>query len=70
MPYGIKHVGGKWIVYNKDTGRAMGRHQSKKKATAQLAALHIHVGHGEAVDFSPAEGGQLSQSAESQSQVG
>lgn len=63
MPYGIKRVGGRWVVYNKDTGRAMGRHRSKDKANAQLAALHIHVGHGvedhhEVVD-SPAEGGAV-----------
>lgn len=54
MPYGIKKIGDHWIVFNKDTGRSLGRHQSKTKAVKQLAALHINAKEGEDVTTSEA----------------
>lgn len=43
MPYGIKKSGSKYQVYNKNTGKVYGKHDSKEKANKQLAALHIHT---------------------------
>ena len=48
MPYDYRYVAGnksgeKWEVYNKDTGKVMGKHPTKKDALKQIAALAIHV---------------------------
>ncbi|CAK0743134.1 hypothetical protein CCP1ISM_160014 [Azospirillaceae bacterium] len=43
MPYGVRKNGDKHQVYNKNTGRVYGSHDSKEKANKQLAALHINT---------------------------
>ena len=43
MPYGIKKSGSKYQVYNRNTGKVYGKHDSKEKANKQLTALHIHT---------------------------
>jgi len=47
MPYAIKKQGNKWVVYNKDSGKVMGTHDSKEKAKAQLRALYANVKENE-----------------------
>jgi len=44
MPYGIKHAGSKWVVYNKATGHVFGKHATKSEAEAQLAAIMASTG--------------------------
>lgn len=43
MPYIIKKQGDKWIVYNKESGKTMGTHDSKEKANKQLKALYANM---------------------------
>jgi len=48
MPYGISKGGGtcgktQWAVLNKQTGKSMGCHSSRKSALKQLAALNVNV---------------------------
>ncbi len=44
MPYGVKQTeGGKWVVYNKETGHVYGTHATKKDALAQLAAIEVNT---------------------------
>lgn len=44
MPYGYRHIGGGWYeVYNKDTGRIMGKTKGKENLRKYLAALHANV---------------------------
>jgi len=51
MPYGISKGGGtcgktQWAVLNKQTGKSMGCHSSRKSAVKQLAALNANVKEG------------------------
>ena len=48
MPYDYRHVpsnksGEQWEVYNKNSGKIMGKFPSKKAALDQLAALYANV---------------------------
>jgi hypothetical protein len=45
MPYIIRHRHGKWLTINAETGRILGRHETKKKAESQ-ARLVMAVEHG------------------------
>ena len=40
MPYAIKQRKGKYIVYNSDTGKEYGKHETIKKAEAQRNLLY------------------------------
>lgn len=42
MPYGVRRRGSKHVVVNSQTGRVMGRHDSKPKADAQRRALRAN----------------------------
>lgn len=44
MPYGVKKKGGKWVVYNRETGKVYGTHPSKVAAVAQLKAIYANTG--------------------------
>jgi hypothetical protein len=35
MPYIIRYKYGKWLTINVETGRILGRHETKKKAESQ-----------------------------------
>lgn len=45
MPFGTKYDRklARWVVYNKATGKILGKHDSKESANKQLAALNINV---------------------------
>jgi hypothetical protein len=43
MPYGKRRAGGKWEVFNKETGKVKGTHDDEDSAKKQLAALTINV---------------------------
>jgi len=43
----IKKVGNKWVVYPEQGGPRLGTHDTKEKAEAQLAAIHISKAKGE-----------------------
>lgn len=49
LPFGIKSSGEKWVVYNKDTGRVLGTHESMAGAQKQLKAVHANVPEHEQV---------------------
>ena len=49
MPFGIRSSGDKWQVYNKNTGRVLGTHDSMPKAQMQLKAVHANVPEHEQV---------------------
>jgi hypothetical protein len=44
MPYAIRKSGSKWKVVNKETGRVLGTHTSKRKAEKQLSAVYANTG--------------------------
>ena len=44
MPYGIKMMNGKHIVYNKETGKEHGKHDSHEKAMKQMKLLYMVEG--------------------------
>ena len=44
MPYIIAKQGDKWVVKNKETGRVLGTHPSRKAAIQQLRAVYVHTG--------------------------
>lgn len=46
MPYGKRKQGGKVLVINKNTGRALGTHPTEQDANRQLAALAINDPEG------------------------
>jgi hypothetical protein len=41
MPFGVKHEGSKWVVYNKNTDKEYGTHNTKEEAIKQLVAIEI-----------------------------
>lgn len=43
MPFGVKHEGSKWVVYNKNTGKTYGSHDTKEHAVKQLVAIEISM---------------------------
>lgn len=47
MPYIVRHdiTSGKWLTINAETGRVLGKHETKKKAESQ-ARLVMAVEHG------------------------
>jgi len=44
MPYAVKMMGKKHIVYNKETGKAHGTHDSHEKAMKQMRLLYMIEG--------------------------
>lgn len=44
MPYGVKFERklGKWVVYKKDTGKIIGKHDTQTKAEKQKTAILIN----------------------------
>ena len=45
MPYSLKKEEGKFCVYNSDTGKKMGTHDTMMKAKKQMALLEM-IKHG------------------------
>lgn len=43
MPYIITRKGKNFILSNKNTGRVIAAHKTKKKAIAQMKALYVNV---------------------------
>lgn len=43
MPYKIRKSGDKWEVYNPDTGKVYGTHDSKEAAEKQVKALYANA---------------------------
>ena len=43
MPYKVEKRGEKWVVFNPDTGKVYGTHDSKKEAEDQQAALYANA---------------------------
>lgn len=43
MPYKIRKKGDQWEVYNPDTGKVYGTHDTKAEADDQLAALYANA---------------------------
>ena len=43
MPYKIRKSGDKWEVYNPDTGKVYGIHDTKEEAEAQVKALYAQA---------------------------
>lgn len=43
MPWALEERDGETLVVNRDTGKVMGRHPSRARATAQLRALYANV---------------------------
>jgi hypothetical protein len=47
MPYEIKKLpGGRFATVKKATGKIIGRHPTKEKAQAQIAAIYANTGEG------------------------
>lgn len=44
MPYSIEKKGDVWCVYNNDTGKKMGEHDSRTEAMKQMKALYAEEG--------------------------
>lgn len=42
MPYKVGKRGNKWVVYNPDTGKVYGKHDSKPEADDQKKALWVN----------------------------
>lgn len=48
MPYDIKRTDDSekpWGVYKRDDGSLIGKHETKSKARAQIAAIYLSEGH-------------------------
>ena len=43
MPYNIRKKGDKWEVYNPDTGKVYGTHDTRKAAEDQQKALYVNA---------------------------
>ena len=43
MPYKVRKKGDKWEVYNPDTGKVYGTHDTKEDAEAQVKALYANA---------------------------
>ncbi len=46
MPYKVEKRKSKWVVYNPETSRIFGKHDTKEEAEAQQRALYVHAPEG------------------------
>jgi hypothetical protein len=43
MPYSVSRRGNKWVVYNPESGKVFGTHETREQAMAQVRALYANA---------------------------